>query len=158
MELYKGIKEVRIDSKGRVFFPACFRRILQLEGESRLLLREDLFKECLVLSPVKNWEEEMNHLDSRLNRYNKEAQEILRDLLIEVKELELDSSGRILIPKDYLQFAKITNTVCFHGMLKTVEVWNPEILRKSKLSREEKRRRVQQLLGSNPLNDNIINY
>ena len=157
MELFNGIKEVKIDSKGRVFFPARFRKILQTEGESRLLIREDIHKECLVLSPVKNWEEEMKNLDSRLNPYNEEAREIMRDILMGVKELELDSSGRISIPKDFLLFAKITNTICFHGMLKTIEVWNPDLLRKSKLSREEKRKRIQQFLGSNPINENIIN-
>jgi len=65
-----------------------------------------------------------------------------------VEVLELDSNGRILIPKKYLLMANISNTVCFVGMNRAIELWNPDLLTKSMLSAEDLKSRVKKFLGS----------
>ena len=48
---FLGNIEAKTDAKGRVFIPAGFRRQLQSASEERLVLRKDVFQDCLVLYP-----------------------------------------------------------------------------------------------------------
>lgn len=46
---FLGNIEAKTDAKGRVFIPAGFRKQLQAASEERLVLRKDVFQDCLVL-------------------------------------------------------------------------------------------------------------
>lgn len=69
-----GNIEAKTDAKGRAFLPAIFRKILQAAGEERLVMRKDIHQQCLVLYPESVWNEQMDSLRQRLNRWNKEQQ------------------------------------------------------------------------------------
>ena len=158
MDAFIGTVNAKTDVKGRVFVPASFRKILQLSGESRLILRKDVYQNCLVLAPEKIWKDELNMLQARLNKWDEEEQHLFRQFSWMVEILELDSTGRILIPKKYLQMADISNTVCFVGMNHIIELWNPDQLAESMMSAEDLKSRVKQFLGSKTVNnkpDNI---
>ena len=45
---FLGNIEAKVDAKGRVFIPANFRKILAEGGEERLVLRKDVYQDCLV--------------------------------------------------------------------------------------------------------------
>jgi len=148
MDAFIGTIDAKTDVKGRVFVPASFRKILQSAGESCLVLRKDVYQDCLVLTPEKIWKEELNKLRERLNEWDEEEQHLFRQFSWLVEVLELDSNGRILIPKKYLLMANISNTVCFVGMNRAIELWNPDLLTKSMLSAEDLKSRVKKFLGS----------
>ena len=40
---FLGNIEAKMDAKGRAFLPAVFRKMLQVSGEERLVLRKDIF-------------------------------------------------------------------------------------------------------------------
>ena len=48
---FLGNIEAKTDTKGRVFIPAGFRKQLQAASEERLVLRKDVFQDCLILYP-----------------------------------------------------------------------------------------------------------
>ena len=48
---FLGNIEAKADSKGRVFLPAVFRKEIQQAEEVRLVMRKDVFEDCLVLFP-----------------------------------------------------------------------------------------------------------
>ena len=102
---FLGNIEAKIDAKGRAFLPAVFRKVLQTSGEENLVLRKDVFEDCLVLYPESVWNEQMDLVRSRLNRYNQQHQQIFRQFVSQVELLTLDGNGRFLIPKRYLQLA-----------------------------------------------------
>jgi MraZ protein len=125
MVQFLGNIEAKIDSKGRIFIPAAFRKALQSAGESSsLVLRKDIFQDCLVLYPMSAWEEEVNLLRSKLNKWNKEHQQLFRQFMLDSERLELDANGRILIPKRYLGLANIGSDVRFLGVDSTIEIWS----------------------------------
>ena len=66
------ILEAKTDAKGRAFLPAIFRKVLQTGGEERLVLRKDVFQPCLVLYPESVWNEQMDLMRQRLNRWNRQ--------------------------------------------------------------------------------------
>lgn len=123
-----GNIEARTDAKCRVFLPAVFRKELQASGEDSLVLRKDVFQSCLVLYPASVWNEQMDVLRSRLNRWNATHQQIFRQFVSDAEVMSIDANGRILLPRRYLAMAGITQSVRFIGMGDTIEIWSSEAL------------------------------
>lgn len=123
-----GNIEARTDTKGRVFLPAVFRKELQTSSDDGLVLRKDVFQPCLVLYPASVWNEQMDVLRSRLNRWNAAHQQIFRQFVSDAEILTIDASGRILLPRRYLAMAGISQSVRFIGMGDTIEIWSSESL------------------------------
>jgi MraZ protein len=143
---FLGNMEAKTDAKGRVFVPACFRKTLQNAGEDYLVLRKDIFQDCLVLYPGSVWENEIEMLRSRLNKWNSDQQQIFRQFVLDAERIEIDASGRILIPKRYLQLVGIDTDVRFLGVDDTFEIWAKEKLEKPLVSPEEFSTKIQQLM------------
>ncbi|WP_101690253.1 division/cell wall cluster transcriptional repressor MraZ [Dysgonomonas massiliensis] len=150
---FLGNIEAKIDTKARVFVPAAFRKILQSSGEGTLILRKDIFQECLTLYPQQVWEKEVSQLRSRLNRWDKSQQQLFRQFVVDAERVEMDANGRILIPKRYIQMLKIESEVVFLGVDNTIEIWTRETLNGTLISSEDFSTQIQQLMSSNPDNE-----
>jgi MraZ protein len=144
---FLGNIEAKTDAKGRIFIPAIFRKCLQNEGESFLVLRKDIFQNCLVLYPGSVWESEINELRSRLSKWNREQQQIFRQFVLDAERLEIDANGRVLIPKRYLQMAFIETNVRFLGVDNTIEIWAKEELEKPLVDPDEFSSKLEELMG-----------
>ena len=126
-----GTIEAKVDNKGRVFLPAVFRRGLtqvspaNMEDEAgiSLIMRRDLFEDCLVLYTEQTWQQRLDELTSRLSAWSRRDQALKRRFVADAEWLTLDSNGRILLPKRYLQMAGIEGEVTFVGMDDTIEIW-----------------------------------
>lgn len=132
-----GNIEAKTDSKGRVFLPACFRRILQAGGCDKVMLRKDVYQDCLVIYPEESWNRQLDLLRSKLDKWNSRHQMIFRQFVADVEELSIDSNGRILLQKRYLNMAGIKQEVRFVGMDDTIEIWAKENVEKPFMSPEE---------------------
>lgn len=141
-----GNIEAKTDNKGRVFLPACFRRILQNGGCDKLMLRKDVYQDCLVLYPISNWNEQLDNLRSRLDKWNSRHQMIFRQFVADVEELNIDASGRILLPKRYLCMADIKQEVRFIGMDDTIEIWAKEKVERPFMPAEEFGRELEKIM------------
>ena len=145
---FLGNIEAKADAKGRIFIPAVFRKRLQSEGESFLVLRKDIFQNCLVLYPGSVWENEIEELRSRLSKWNREQQQIFRQFVLDAERLEMDANGRVLIPKRYLQMVSIDTDVRFLGVDNTIELWAKEGLEKPLVEPYEFSSKLEELMGS----------
>lgn len=141
-----GNIEAKTDNKGRVFLPACFRRILQNGGSDKLMLRKDVYQDCLVLYPMSNWEKQLDALRARLDKWDSRHQMIFRQFVADVEELSIDASGRILLPKRYLNMADIKQEVRFIGMDDTIEIWAKEKAEKPFIPAEEFGRELEKIM------------
>ena len=124
MNQFIGNIDAKTDAKGRVFIPAAFRKILQTAEDSRLILRKDIYKDCLVLYPLEAWNNELSKLRSRLDEYDEDQRDFYLQFVSDSESVEMDSNGRILIPKRYLQIADITSDVRFVGVNDTINIWS----------------------------------
>ena len=68
---FLGTIDSKTDAKGRAFLPASFRKVLSTAGAERLVLRKDIFQPCLVLYPESVWNQMLDSLRARLNRWNR---------------------------------------------------------------------------------------
>ncbi len=120
-----GNIEAKTDAKGRAFLPSVFRKVLQTSGEETLIMRKDVFQHCLVLYPQTVWYAMVDNLHSRLNRWNKRDQQIFRQFVSNLVSITLDGNGRFLIPRQYLEWARIGDQqVRFIGMDDCIEIWS----------------------------------
>lgn len=120
---FLGNIEAKIDSKGRAFIPAQFRKMLMAPGESGLVLRQDIFEDTLIIYPESVWNSLMDEMRARLSRWDRQQQMVFRTFVSGVTSITMDANGRILIPRDFLQAAGITQSLRFVGMGDTIEIW-----------------------------------
>lgn len=122
---FTGNIDAKVDEKGRVFVPSCFRKILAREEASQgLIMRRDVFQSCLVLYPQSIWDEQVDAITAHTNMFDRQGRDALRRFVAGAESIALDSGGRILIPKRYLEEAGIQNEVRFIGVDNTIEIWN----------------------------------
>lgn len=145
---FLGNIEAKIDAKGRAFLPAVFRKVLQTGGEERLVLRKDVFQSCLVLYPESVWNEQMDTMRQRLNRWNKQQQQVYRQFVSEVELITLDGNGRFLIPKRYQRMTAIEQDIKFVGMGDTIEVWGIQKAEEQQMTPEEFGSALEELMAT----------
>lgn len=131
-----GNIEAKVDAKGRLFIPVQFRKQLQTSSEEILIMRKDVFENCLKLYPQGVWDEEIKLLQNKLKKFNKQHEQIFRQFVSDVEIITPDSNGRILIPKRYLMLAKIKNDVRFIGLDNKIEIWAKEKIEESFMDAE----------------------
>lgn len=147
---FLGNIEAKTDAKGRAFLPAAFRKVLQTAGEERLVMRKDIHQQCLVLYPESVWNEQMDALRQRLNRWNKQQQQVFRQFVSEVEVLTLDGNGRFLISKRYQKLAAIGQDIKFIGMGDTIEIWSQQLVEQSQMQPEEFGNAIEELMDVTP--------
>lgn len=145
---FLGNIEAKTDAKGRVFIPAIFRKQLQAASEEKLILRKDVFQDCLILYPESVWFKTQNQLRQRLNKWNAKHQAIFRQFVSDAEIMLPDTSGRILLPKRYLQMASIQSEVRFIGVDNTIEIWAKEITEQPFMDSKEFSEALQDVLGA----------
>ena len=146
---FLGNIEAKADVKGRAFLPATFRKVLQTGGEERLVLRKDVFQTCLVLYPESVWNEQMDSMRQRLNRWNKTQQQVFRQFVSDVELVSLDGNGRFLIPKRFQRMANIEQEIRFIGMGDTIEIWSNSEAEQQKMSAEDFGNALEELMTDN---------
>lgn len=110
-----------IDAKGRVIIPAKFREEL---GDKFVLTRG--LDNCLFVYSLAEWSNiEMKLKSLPLNR--KDARAFTRFFLAGATECEIDKQGRVLIPTNLREYAKINKEVVIIGVSSRVEIWSKEV-------------------------------
>ncbi len=136
MSTFIGTYEAKTDAKGRVFVPAVYRRILFGSEKNRLVMRKDADNDCLVIYPESVWEKKIEHLMSQLDEWDSDDQLLLMQFVSEAEWLDIDSQGRVLIQKKYLEAIGVEeNEVLFVGMLNRFAIWGRSRYESVKLSK-----------------------
>jgi len=112
----------KIDAKGRVIFPAPFRRMLASYETEELVINRG-FEPCLVVYPRKVWEAISLKL-SQLNQYQEKNRMFVRKFNNGATLLSLDGAGRILIPKMLLGYAGLGSDIYFAANGDKIEIWD----------------------------------
>ncbi len=126
MSTFIGNIEAKIDSKGRVFIPAAYRKLLPEGYTGRVVLRKDTDNECIVLYPETIWNKKVEELKESLDEWNPIDQMLLMQFVSDAEWLEIDSQGRILIAKRHTQSLNISNELLFVGMMDRFAIWNKQ--------------------------------
>ncbi len=123
MHHFIGSYECKADAKGRIMMPIAFKKQLSGMLSEGFVLKRAVFNPCLELYPMKEWEALMEKVN-RLNRFNKKNNDFIRRFTAGVKIVEMDVSGRLLIPKDLVHFAQISKSVVVSATVNILEIWD----------------------------------
>jgi MraZ protein len=63
---------------------------------------------------------------NKLNRFVKKNNDFIRRFTAGVKMVELDGTGRILIPKDLCDFAGISKQIVLSSAVNIIEIWDKD--------------------------------
>lgn len=89
------------------------------------VLKRSVFQPCLELYPKQEWNLMMAKVN-KLNRFVKKNNDFIRLFTAGVKELELDATGRLLIPKNLYAFAGISKEIVVSSAINIIEIWDKE--------------------------------
>ncbi|MBP6001469.1 MAG: division/cell wall cluster transcriptional repressor MraZ [Flavobacterium sp.] len=122
MKTLIGTYECKVDAKGRLMLPTTLKKQLgSLEGG--FVLKRSVFQPCLELFPMSEWDKMMLKIN-KLNRFVKKNNDFIRRFTAGVKMVEIDATGRLLIPKDLVVFASIEKDIVLNSAINIVEIWD----------------------------------
>jgi len=115
-----------IDQKNRLSIPAKYRKALSPVNDNTFVLTRG-FDQCLILYPLDEWKKVEGQLGS-LSSIKVRHRNFVRSIVRCAIHVKYDSQGRIAIPENLLQYAKIDGNVAVIGMIKKIEIWSPDFL------------------------------
>lgn len=118
-----GRYQHNIDAKGRIFVPAKLRSQL---GET--FIAAAVMDHCVCLYS----EEEWNKLQEGLSAMPMtKARRLQRYLSANAAEMQVDSQGRILLPRHLLDYASLEKEAIVVGAGPRAEIWSPDAYREA---------------------------
>ena len=119
---FLGEYEATLDSKGRFLLPVGFKKQLPEEDGARFVINRG-FEKCLSLYPITSWEPIFNEI-SKLNDFDPKVREFRRQFLNGATVMELDSAGRILLPKNLQEHAGLQKDIVLVSAINKIEIWD----------------------------------
>lgn len=109
-----------IDTKGRLIMPAKFRSEL---GQQFVITRG--LDGCLFGYPMESWMALQEKL-KQLPLAKKDARKFTRFFYSAATEVEIDKQGRVNIPQNLIDFAKIDKECRVIGVSDRIEIWSSD--------------------------------
>ena len=120
-----GMYECRVDAKGRLMLPSGLKKQLAAELLEGFVLKRSVFNTCLELHTMNEWNCVMAEVN-KLNRFVKKNNDFIRMFTAGVRIVDADSTARIQVPKDLINFAGIEKQVVLASVGNNVEVWDKD--------------------------------
>lgn len=110
-----------MDNKGRVSIPARYREILKDRKDRQIILTN--FGGYLLAFPQSEWSKiEAKFAEQPL--FRRDLRNFQRFLISGVEECLLDRQGRILVPPNLRDYARLSREVCLVGAIRCFEIWD----------------------------------
>ena len=94
------------------------------------VIKRSVFNKCLEIHPMSEWKKIVDQVN-QLNRFVKKNNDFIRSYMSGLKIVNADSSSRILIPKDLLEFAGLEKQIVLSSSVNIIEVWDKNEYEKS---------------------------
>ena len=139
---FRGSSTQKVDAKGRVSFPALFRRVLEAgDPDWRDGLRPQMvivygdhrrkYLECYTIQAI----DEVDGLIDRMPR-GSEARRALEHMINgESLPTDVDNDGRLVLPQKLREKIGLSNEAFFIASGDTFQIWNPDTYRTAKLAK-----------------------
>lgn len=121
-----GTYECKVDAKGRLMLPSGLKKQIQPIINEGFIIKRSVFQKCLELYPMSEWNQEIAGVN-KLNRFVKKNVDFIRMFMAGVRTLEIDSAGRILVPKDLVKFSDIKREIVLASSVNRIEIWNKDL-------------------------------
>lgn len=151
MSSFVGDIACKVDSKGRISFPAIFKKQLSSGARGKFILKKDIFANCLVLYPYDEWQKQIQIIRQKINQFNQKHSQFLRRFFSDTAEITLDTNNRLLIPRRFLEMVGIADEAYLVGLDNKIEIWQKEEFLTNHLPEDEYIKLAQEILGNDKL-------
>jgi len=116
---------VALDAKGRLAIPARYRPLLEEHCQGKLVITMQHHGKSLMLYPENEFEEVARTV-RKLSDFDEAEQKFKYLFFGHAIQLDLDSSGRVLVPPLLRDLVGIEKRVALVGQTNKLELWNEE--------------------------------
>jgi MraZ protein len=120
--MFRGATKVTLDDKGRMVMPNRYREQIAERAQGRLIVTVDR-DQCLLIYPLPEWEQIELKLMS-LPSLHAQTRRLQRLMVGHATDLELDGHGRVLLPAELREFAKLERYGMLVGQGNRFELWD----------------------------------
>ena len=123
--VFRGVTQLALDAKGRLAIPGKHRAALtgSADNSERTLIVTADPSRCLLVYPRATWEPLQARLMG-LSSFKVEIRALQRLLVGHADEVEMDGTGRILVPPALRQYAALEHHVVLVGQGNKFELWD----------------------------------
>ena len=122
-----GTHKNRLDSKGRVSFPAIFRNVLTKLGSEGVIVYKSPKHRAIEGVTIERMMQMSAALET-MSPYAPERDDFETAIFGEASQLQFDPEGRCVIPRALLDDAGIGQDVAFIGHGQSFQIWEPGAL------------------------------
>jgi MraZ protein len=123
--VFRGANAISLDAKGRLAMPSRYRDELVSRSAGQLIVTIDAIDPCLCVYPLDEWDVIESKL-RELPSFKEENRRLQRLLIGNAVDLELDGSGRFLIPPRLREYAKLDKRAMLVGQLNKFQLWDED--------------------------------
>lgn len=103
--------------------PTAYKKQLSCVLSDGFVIKRSVFQKCIEMYPMQQWNAVMGKIN-KLNRFVKKNNDFIRRFTAGVKLVEVDASGRILIPTDLCQYSSLTKDIILSSSVSIIEIWD----------------------------------
>lgn len=121
--MFRGVQHVSMDAKGRLAMPARHReRLMELCG-GQIVVTIETKAPCLVIYPLPEWERLERDIQA-LPAMKPGVRRFQRLTLGYATDLDLDGSGRCLVPPSLREYGQFEKKLVVVGQGNKLELWS----------------------------------
>ncbi len=135
-----------MDSKGRVSIPSRYRELLKERHDRQLILTN--YDGYILAFPESEWVKVEAKL-GELALFRKDLRAFQRFLISGVEYCPLDRQGRVLVPQNLRDYAKLNREVALVGAVRCFEIWD-------RAAFESHRKQLEQSINEEVLHELLI--
>jgi MraZ protein len=113
-----------LDDKGRIILPSKVRAEL---AENQLVVTKSV-EPCLWLFTMEEWKSVSSDIMSRASLWDEESRSLVRWVVSPAQTIEIDRTGRIVIPQNLREYAGLSKEARLLWMMSSIELWDAERL------------------------------
>jgi MraZ protein len=121
--MFRGVQHLNMDAKGRLAMPARQREPLLSECGGKVVVTIDTQSTCLAIYPLPEWQRIERDIQN-LPALKPAVKRFQRLMLGYATDLELDGSGRMLLPPPLREYARLDKKLVLVGQGNKLELWS----------------------------------
>ncbi|MBZ2189653.1 division/cell wall cluster transcriptional repressor MraZ [Alcanivorax sp. JB21] len=121
--MFSGRSALNLDAKGRLAIPTRHRDELQSSCGGRVVVTHHPYDACLALYPEQQWNDVARQVAS-LSDADPVVRYLKRRFLGQAVELDMDGSGRYLIPVELRELIGLEKRAMLVGQIHRFEIWS----------------------------------
>jgi len=123
--MFRGVSNLNLDAKGRLAIPTRYREMLEQRCNGEMVITIDTDERCLLIYPRPDWEV-IEAKVGAMSSFDPMTRRVQRLLIGHATDIELDSSGRLLLTPPLRAYAELDKRTVLLGQGRKLELWSED--------------------------------